>query len=47
MLLIRNALIHDAIHSAPYKGCILIEGAKIKQIQPEIHCESAQILDAE
>lgn len=47
MLLIRNALIHDAIHPVPYKGCILIEGTKIKQIQPEIHWEDAQILDAE
>lgn len=38
MLLLKNALINDAVNPLPYKGDILIDGSKIKQISSGIHC---------
>ena len=42
MLLLKNALINDAVNPLPYKGDILIDGTKIKQISREIQCGEVQ-----
>ncbi len=35
MLLIQNALIHDAVHEKPFIGSVLIRDGKIASVQPE------------
>lgn len=47
MILIKNGLIHDAIHEEPFKADILIDGAKISAIGENLCCEGAEIVDAE
>lgn len=46
-LLIKNALIHDAVHEAPYQGDILIDKGKIKKIAPSIRVKADEVFDAE
>lgn len=48
-MIIRNAMIHDAINPEPYKGDILIEDGKIKAIckAGEAAAEGAEVIDAE
>lgn len=45
-ILIRNALVHDAVNREPYTADLLIEDAKIAHISPDIACEGAEIFDA-
>jgi len=46
MLLLKNALINDAINPIPYKADILIDDLKIKQISNNIEVnEAVQIID--
>jgi len=46
-LLIKNALIHDAVHETPYQGDILIDKGKIKKIAPSIRVKADEVFDAE
>lgn len=46
-LLIKNVLIHDAVHEAPYQGDILIDKGKIKKIAPSIRVKADEVFDAE
>ena len=46
MLLIKNGLIHDAIHAEPYTADILAEGGKILKIEANITAEGAEVFDA-
>ena len=46
MLLLKNALINDAVNPIPYKGDILIDDSKIKKISSNIEVDEAvQIID--
>jgi imidazolonepropionase-like amidohydrolase len=45
-MIIRNAVIHDAIHKRPYRGDILIENGKLVSVGPKTDREDAEILDA-
>ena len=47
MLLIKNGIIHDAIHPTPYTADILIENGKISAIAPHIESADAQVYDAQ
>ena len=46
-MLIKNAMIHDAIHAEAYKGDILVSDGKIKKIGKKITAKGEEILDAE
>ena len=46
MILIKNGLIHDAIHAEPYEADILIDGGKISAIGQNLCCENAEVVDA-
>ena len=46
-MLIKNGLIHDAIHSAPYYADIRTEGSVIKEIAPGLSpIDGEEIVDA-
>lgn len=45
MKLIRNGLIHDAIHREPYAADILIDGGKIVRIGAGIEAPDAEVID--
>lgn len=45
-ILIRNALVHDAVNREPYPADLLIEDGKIVRIAPDIACDGAEIFDA-
>ncbi len=47
MLLVKNAMMHDAVHEKPFKTDILMDGGKIVKIAEGISCEGAEVLDAE
>lgn len=46
MLLIKNGLIHDALHREPYTADILVSQGKLQRISPDIQCPEAEIYDA-
>lgn len=46
-MLIKNAMIHDAIHAEAYKGDILVSDGKIKKIGKKITAKGEEVLDAE
>lgn len=46
MLLIKNGIIHDAIHPAPYAADILIENGKIAAVAPNLQAD-AEVFDAQ
>jgi len=46
MLLIRNGLIHDAVHAEAYTADILVDDGKIVQIGAELNVPEAEIYDA-
>ncbi len=46
MLIIKNGLIHDAVHETPYVANILVEDGKIRQIGENLSAENAQVVDA-
>ena len=46
-MIIRNALIHDAIHEEAYKGDILIKDGKLVQVGGTVAEEDEEIIDAE
>ena len=46
-MIIRNAMIHDAIHEEAYRGDILIRDGRLVQIGGRAETEDAEILDAE
>ena len=46
-MLIRNALIHDAIHEEAYKGDILVKNGKLVQVGGTIEAEGEEVIDAE
>jgi len=46
-MIIRNAMIHDAVHEEAYKADLLILDGKIAAIGPELACEGEDMLDAE
>lgn len=46
MLLIKNGIIHDAVHSEAYAADILIENGKIAQIHENISAPGAEVYDA-
>lgn len=46
-MIIRNAMIHDAIHEEAYRGDILIRDGRLVQIGGRAEAEDAEILDAE
>ena len=48
-LVIRQGLVHDAVHRSPYMADILVEEGKIKKILPKLEedtIKNAKILDA-
>ena len=45
-MIIRNAMIHDAIHEEAYRGDILIRDGRLVQIGGRAEAEDAEILDA-
>ncbi len=45
-MIIRNALIHDAVHPEPLRGDILIENGKLVSVGPKTDREDEEILDA-
>ena len=45
-MIIRNALIHDAVHPEPFRGDILIENGKLVSVGPKTDREDEEILDA-
>jgi len=48
MLIIRNGLVHDAIHETPYKADIAVENGKITAIGENLEaCADAVVVDAE
>ena len=48
MILIKNGMIHDAIHPQPYRGDILVEKGKIAQIGLDLEAPAGcEILEAE
>ncbi len=46
MLLIKNGMIHDAVHPEAYPADILIENGKIAQIEENISAPDAEVYDA-
>ena len=45
--IIRNGLIHDAVHEAPFTGDVLIEGGKISAVGARLEApDGAQVVDA-
>ena len=46
-MIIRNALIHDAVHPEPFRGDILIENGRFVSVGEAVTREDAEILDAE
>lgn len=46
MLLIKNGLIHDAVHETPYVADIAVENGKIAQIGKDLPAEGAAVVDA-
>lgn len=46
MLIIKNGLVHDAIHPAAYRADIAVENGKIAAIAPDLPTQGAQVLDA-
>ena len=46
-MIIKNALIHDAVHPDPYKGDILIRGGKLISVGPAVQADGERIFDAE
>ncbi|MBQ8150491.1 MAG: amidohydrolase [Clostridia bacterium] len=46
MLLIKNGLIHDAVHREPYTADILCDGGKIARIAEQIDAAGADVFDA-
>ena len=46
-MIIRNALIHDAVHPEPFRGDILIENGRLVSVGEAVAREDAEILDAE
>lgn len=46
MILIKNGMIHDAIHAEPFQADILIDGTKISAIGENLSCEGAEVIDA-
>lgn len=46
-MIIKNALIHDAVHPEPYKGDILIRGGKLISVGPAVQGDGERIFDAE
>ena len=46
MLLIKNGIIHDAVHPEAYAADILIENGKIAQIEENISAPDAEVYDA-
>jgi imidazolonepropionase-like amidohydrolase len=47
MLLIKNGMVHDAVHKEPYKSDVLCEGTVIKEIGKDLKAENAEVIDAE
>jgi dihydroorotase-like cyclic amidohydrolase len=47
MLLIKNGMVHDAVHKEPYKADVLCEGTVIKEIGKDLKAENAEVIDAE
>ncbi|MBQ0059002.1 MAG: amidohydrolase [Lachnospiraceae bacterium] len=45
-IIIKNGMIHDAIHEEAYLSDLLIEEGKIKEIGANIVCPDAEVLDA-
>ena len=45
-MIIKNAIIHDAIHREPYQGDIRIENGKLVSIGPAVDQSSEEIIDA-
>ncbi|MBR4551410.1 MAG: amidohydrolase [Oscillospiraceae bacterium] len=46
-MIIRNAMIHDAVHPEPFRGDILIENGRFVSVGEAVTREDAEILDAE
>ena len=46
MLVIKNGLIHDAVHKRPYVGDIAVENGKISAIGKELPAAGAEVVDA-
>ncbi|MBQ6389327.1 MAG: amidohydrolase [Mogibacterium sp.] len=46
-MIIRNAIIHDAIHEEPYQGDILIEDGKLVSVGGKVTGDDAEVIDAE
>lgn len=47
ILMIKQGLIHDAVHREPYRADILAENGKIREIAPTLKCiDQAKVLDA-
>ena len=47
MLLIKNGLIHDAIHEIPYRADILVQDGKIAAVGQHLEANNAEIINAE
>lgn len=47
MLLIKNGLLHDAVHPVPYTADILIENGKIARVSANIDEPAAELFDAQ
>ena len=47
MLLIKNGLIHDAIHETPYRADILVQDGKIAAVGQHLEANNAEIINAE
>ena len=45
-MIIRNAVIHDAIHREPYQGDILIQDGKLVSVGKAADAESEEVIDA-
>ncbi len=45
-MILRNAMIHDAVNRAPYRGDILIENGKLVSVGPQAAAGSEEIIDA-
>ena len=46
-MIIRNAMIHDAVHPEPFRGDILIENGRLVSVGEAVTREDAEVLDAE
>ena len=45
-ILIRNGLVHDAVHEEPYMADVLVTDGKIKEIGTDIHADDVKVIDA-